>query len=175
VVKKEIPWDACDDWCTPLTGRHVRDMAIDKTPGRKHHLYKIAKGFSNLEWENIALQRENEGLKEQLDRLVRSKKRRAVPNPNRRFMAIADVLAADPDADLSSLCVLKTPSQPSPASTRALERKRVVQFEEPAADSDSQAEVEDSILPRAPVLITTTTTTTTRSGRIVKKNRRYQF
>jgi hypothetical protein len=85
-------------------------------------------------------------LREELDRLKRGKKRRAIPNPNRRFMQVAEALAAGdaiPEAGVS---------QPA-------------QEAEEISDDNDMVESEDTEPEELPIL-------RTRSGRVVKRTRR---
>jgi uncharacterized coiled-coil protein SlyX len=79
---------------TPETSCQVRDLAKHRSrPTRRKHS-KIAKGVEALEMKVAVQNARVTGLEEQVSQLRRGKKRKAVPNPNRRFMALAETLAA---------------------------------------------------------------------------------
>ncbi|KAJ3455463.1 hypothetical protein MRS44_016945 [Fusarium solani] len=61
---------------------------------RKRAASKIAKGLEAVEMKVAVQNARITGLEEQVAQLRRGKKRKAVPNPNRRFMALAEALAA---------------------------------------------------------------------------------
>jgi hypothetical protein len=78
---------------TPKTSRQVRDMAKHRSRPTRPKYSKIAKGLEALEMK-VAVQNERiAGLEEQMAQVRRGRKRKAVPNPNRRFMTIAEALA----------------------------------------------------------------------------------
>ncbi|KAI8710609.1 HTH CENPB-type domain-containing protein [Fusarium sp. LHS14.1] len=80
---------------TPKTSRQVRDLAKHRSRPTRRKYSKIAKGLGALEMK-VAIQNARiTGLEEQVSQLRRGKKRKAVPNPNRRFMALAEALAAE--------------------------------------------------------------------------------
>jgi vacuolar-type H+-ATPase subunit D/Vma8 len=55
---------------------------------------KIEKGLEALEMKVAVLNARVTGLEKQMAQVRRGKKRKAIPNPNRRFMALAEALAA---------------------------------------------------------------------------------
>ncbi|KAG6996128.1 hypothetical protein FocnCong_v014897 [Fusarium oxysporum f. sp. conglutinans] len=55
---------------------------------------RIAKGLEALEIKVAVQNARITGLEEQMAQVRRGKKRKAVPNPNRRFMALSENLAA---------------------------------------------------------------------------------
>jgi hypothetical protein len=77
---------------TPKTSWQVRDMAKYRSRPTRRKYSKIAKGLEALEMK-VAVQNERiAGLGEQRAQLRRGRKRKSIPNPNRRFMVLADVL-----------------------------------------------------------------------------------
>ncbi|KAJ2898372.1 hypothetical protein MKZ38_003963 [Zalerion maritima] len=79
---------------TPKTSRQIRDMGKSRSPSTRRKYALIAKGFEAQEIALAEKDSEIERLKEELDRLKRGRKRKAVPNPNRRFMQVGEALAA---------------------------------------------------------------------------------
>ncbi|KAF6512733.1 hypothetical protein HZS61_007539 [Fusarium oxysporum f. sp. conglutinans] len=79
---------------TPKTSRQVRDLAKHRSRPTRRKYSKIAKGLEALEMKVAVQNARITGLEEQMAQLRRGKKRKAVPNPNRRFMALAETLAA---------------------------------------------------------------------------------
>lgn len=82
---------------TPKTSRHIRDLGKNKTPKTRRRYTMIAKGFEAQEQVLVAHAAKIASLEEKVARLERGKKRKAVPNPNRRFMTLAEILATGED------------------------------------------------------------------------------
>ncbi|KAG6989434.1 Pogo transposable element with ZNF domain [Fusarium oxysporum f. sp. conglutinans] len=79
---------------TPKTSRQVRDLAKHRSRPTRRKYSKIAKGLEALEMKVAVQNARITGLEEQVSQLRRGKKSKAVPNPNRRFMALSENLAA---------------------------------------------------------------------------------
>ncbi|RKK95538.1 hypothetical protein BFJ70_g17683, partial [Fusarium oxysporum] len=79
---------------TPKTSRQVRELAKHRSRPTRWKYSKIAKGLETLEMKVAVQNARITGLEEQMAQVQRGKKRKAVPNPNRRFMALAETLAA---------------------------------------------------------------------------------
>ncbi|KAL9567425.1 hypothetical protein ACKAV7_008375 [Fusarium commune] len=79
---------------TPKTSRQVREMAKHRSRPTRRKYSKIAKGLEALEMKVAVQNARITGLEEQMAQVRRGKKRKAVPNPNRRFMALSENLAA---------------------------------------------------------------------------------
>ncbi|KAG6990319.1 hypothetical protein FOFC_02347 [Fusarium oxysporum] len=79
---------------TPKTSRQVREMAKHRSRPTRRKYSKIAKGLEALEMKVAVQNARITGLEEQTAQVRRGKKRKAVPNPNRRFMALSENLAA---------------------------------------------------------------------------------
>ncbi|KAG6989090.1 hypothetical protein FocnCong_v021212 [Fusarium oxysporum f. sp. conglutinans] len=79
---------------TPKTSRQVREMAKHRSGPTRQKYSKIANGLEALEMKVAVQNARIAGLEDQMAQLRRGKKRKAVPNPNRRFMALAETLAA---------------------------------------------------------------------------------
>ena len=111
----------------------------------------IAKGFESQEQRLAAHAVRIAGLEEKVARLTRGKKRKAIPNPNRRFMTLSEALA-------TGEAIPEAGSQAEPVNVDSdLESEEV---------SDVETE-SDEVAPESPQV-------TTRSERVIKKNRRYQ-
>ncbi|KAH7471297.1 hypothetical protein FOMA001_g13318 [Fusarium oxysporum f. sp. matthiolae] len=78
---------------TPKTNRQVREMAKHRSRPTRQKYSKVAKGLEALEMKVAVQNARITGLEEQMAQVRRGKKRKAVPNPNRRFMALAEALA----------------------------------------------------------------------------------
>jgi glycerol-3-phosphate cytidylyltransferase-like family protein len=70
----------------------VREMAKHRSRPTRRKYSKIAKGLEALEMKVAVQNARITGLEEQMAQVRRGKKRKAVPNPNRRFMALAENL-----------------------------------------------------------------------------------
>jgi hypothetical protein len=85
------PYLDSDD--TPQTSRQIRNLGLNKTPKTRRRYNVIAKGFEAQQQTVAAHTQRIASLEEELARLKRGKKRKAVPNPNRRFMTLGETLA----------------------------------------------------------------------------------
>jgi len=90
---KPAPYLGSDD--TPKTSRQIRDLSKNKTPGTRRRYAVIARGFEAQEQANAEYASRIASLEEEVARLKRGKKKRAIPNPNRRFIAPGEALALD--------------------------------------------------------------------------------
>ncbi|OBS15010.1 hypothetical protein FPOA_28835 [Fusarium poae] len=79
---------------TPKTSRHIRDMRKNKSPSTRRRYSVISKGFEAQESKIASLRSRVASLEEQVSRLSRGEKRKAVPNPNKKFMTLAEALVA---------------------------------------------------------------------------------
>ncbi|EXL90177.1 hypothetical protein FOIG_16558 [Fusarium odoratissimum NRRL 54006] len=77
---------------TPKTSRHIRDMGKNKSPSTRRRYSVISKGFEAQESKIASLSTRIASLEEEVGRLSRGKKRKAIPNPNKRFMTLAEAL-----------------------------------------------------------------------------------
>src|SRR5271157_2223515 len=81
----------------PKTSRYIRNLSLNKIPNTRRRYTVIAKGFKTQQQMLAAYTVEIASLKEELARLKRGKKRKAIPNPNRRFISLGEALAARED------------------------------------------------------------------------------
>ncbi|KAF6514081.1 hypothetical protein HZS61_006337 [Fusarium oxysporum f. sp. conglutinans] len=79
---------------TPKTSRHIRDLGKNKSPSTRRRYSVISKGFEAQESKIASLSSRVASLEEEVGRLSRGKKRKAIPNPNRKFMTLAEALVA---------------------------------------------------------------------------------
>ncbi|RYC79542.1 hypothetical protein BFJ63_vAg17578, partial [Fusarium oxysporum f. sp. narcissi] len=79
---------------TPKTSRHIRDLGKNKSPSTRSRYSLISKGFEAQESMIASLSSRVASLEEEVGRLSRGKKRKAIPNPNRKFMTLAEALVA---------------------------------------------------------------------------------
>jgi hypothetical protein len=80
---------------TPKTSRHIRDLGKNKSPSTRRRYSVISKGFEAQESKIASLSSRIASLEEEVGRLSRGKKRKAIPNPNKKFMTLAEALAAN--------------------------------------------------------------------------------
>ncbi|KAM5527306.1 transposase [Fusarium oxysporum f. sp. phaseoli] len=78
---------------TPKTSRQVREMAKNRSRPTRRKYSKISKGLEVLEIKVAVQNARIAGLEEQMAQVRRGRKRKAVPNPNRRFMTLTEALA----------------------------------------------------------------------------------
>ncbi|KAJ0131291.1 hypothetical protein HZ326_25608 [Fusarium oxysporum f. sp. albedinis] len=79
---------------TPTTSRHIRDLGKNKSPSTRRRYSVISRGFEAQESKIASLGTRIASLEEEVGRLSRGKKRKAIPNPNKRFMTLAEALVA---------------------------------------------------------------------------------
>ncbi|EGU71944.1 hypothetical protein FOXB_17547, partial [Fusarium oxysporum f. sp. conglutinans Fo5176] len=77
---------------TPKTSHHIRDLGKNKSPSTRRRYSVISRGFEAQESKTASLSTRIASLEEEVGRLSRGKKRKAVPNPNKRFMTLAEAL-----------------------------------------------------------------------------------
>ncbi|KAG6980029.1 hypothetical protein FocnCong_v009877 [Fusarium oxysporum f. sp. conglutinans] len=135
---------------TPKTSRHIRDLGKNKSPSTRRRYSVISKGFEAQESKIASLSSRVASLEEEVGRLSRGKKRKAVPNPNRKFMTLAEALVAG-DAI----------SEPNQAAEETEAVEEVIEVGGVEEDEGSNSEAEELPLAR------------TRAGRAVKRLREY--
>lgn len=139
---------------TPRKSRDVRDFGITKSPDTRHTLRKVAKAFEAQEMRILELETEIAKLKEENERIKRAKKQNPLPNPNKGFQMMRDILH-------------ETGGIPPPkVEKKKRKRKEVVvesEDEEVAPESVHDSEEEADLPPRI-----------TRRGREVKRPRRLE-
>ncbi|KAG6989101.1 Pogo transposable element with ZNF domain [Fusarium oxysporum f. sp. conglutinans] len=79
---------------TPTTSRHIRDLGKNKSPSTRRRYSVISRGFEAQESKIASLGTRIASLEKEVGRLSRGKKRKAIPNPNKRFMTLAEALVA---------------------------------------------------------------------------------
>lgn len=146
----EVPGDCSDDDALK-TGRDIMNLAgPNATAGDRRKFRKIGLAFDAKEAQlTIANQRIQE-LEAQVARLT-TKKRKAVPNPNQKFMSIEDILGKDEQAE--------------DAQNEEIEAEEEVEAEEEAEDEDDEVDDDEEVELPAEVR--------TRSGRQTKVPARY--
>ncbi|KAG6997196.1 hypothetical protein FocnCong_v015290 [Fusarium oxysporum f. sp. conglutinans] len=133
---------------TPQTSRQIRDLGLNKTPKTRRRYNVIAKGFEAQQQTVAAHTARIASLEEELARLKRGRKRKAVPNPNKRFMTLAETLAGG-----KAIAEEETQNMPVVVEGGC--------SSEPESESEavSVIEVREETIPRQ---------LTTRSGRLIK-------
>lgn len=126
-------------------------MGKDKSPWSRREFNLIAKGIEAKELEIITLRSRIASLEEEVARLTRTKKRKAIPNPNKRFMTLGEALASEEGT--------REPREPQEAA-EVEEDVPGAQESEPNEDGEDDFE-----LPTAK---------RTRTGKMVKQPQRYE-
>lgn len=80
---------------TPKTSRQIRDLGLNKTPKTRRRYNMIAKGFETQQQALMAHSMKIASLEEELARLKIGRKRKAVPNPSKWFMALNEALSSE--------------------------------------------------------------------------------
>ncbi|KAJ0130890.1 hypothetical protein HZ326_26017 [Fusarium oxysporum f. sp. albedinis] len=135
---------------TPTTSRHIRDLGKNKSPSTRRRYSVISRGFEAQESKIASLGTRIASLEEEVGRLSRGKKRKAIPNPNKRFMTLAEALVAS-DAI----------SEPNESIERADAVEDVIEVGGMEEDEMSNSEEEELTVVR------------TRAGREVRIPRKY--
>jgi len=143
------PTNEAADISTPKTSREIRDMGKERSPHTRRLLASVAKGWEAKEFEIVSLKAQIEGLEAQLEKAGRGRKRKAIPNPNKRFMNIEAVLTSG--------------EAPQEAASAEIADEVVALGAQEVGGSSS--EDEDSSEGTLPQIFT-------RSGRAVKRTRR---
>lgn len=76
----------------PVNRQFIIAMS-QENPHQKYKLRRVANEIENLQARIAFLEQENTEMKAREDAQAGTKKRRAVPNPNKRFMTIHDILS----------------------------------------------------------------------------------
>jgi hypothetical protein len=92
IFPESKPYLGSDD--SPKTSRQIRDLSKNKTPSTRRRYAVIARGFEAQEQALVEHTMRIATLEEEVARLKRGKKKRAIPNPNRRFITLSEALAA---------------------------------------------------------------------------------
>ncbi|TVY74375.1 hypothetical protein Focb16_v006188 [Fusarium oxysporum f. sp. cubense] len=135
---------------TPTTSRHIRDLGKNKSPSTRRRYSVISRGFEAQESKIASLGTRIASLEEEVGRLSRGKKRKAIPNPNKRFMTLAEALVAGGAI-----------SEPNEAIERADAVEDVIEVGGMEEDERSNSEEEELTVVR------------TRAGREVRIPRKY--
>ncbi|KAJ3453418.1 hypothetical protein MRS44_017665 [Fusarium solani] len=135
---------------TPKTSRHIRDLGKNKSPSTRRRYTVISRGFEAQESKIASLSIRIASLEEEVGRLSRGKKRKAIPNPNKRFMTLTEALVAG-----------DTISEPNEAIEGADAVEDVIKVGGMEDDERSNSEEEELAVVR------------TRAGREVKIPRKY--
>lgn len=148
---KTVPYLESDD--TPKCSRHIRDMAKNKTPSTRRRYAMIAKGFEAQQQALAEHEIRIASLEEEAARLKRGKKRKAIPNPNRRFMTLSEALAGGE-------AIPKLKKGGIEVALAETEEEEALTEEEEEETEETEISVKFPSPPRI-----------TRSGRIVKRRR----
>ena len=141
VTPEPTPYLGSDD--TPKTSCQVRDLGKNKSPSTRRRYTIIAKGFEAQEQVLAEHTTRIASLEEEVSRLKGGKKRKAIPNPNRRFISLSEALASGEEVVESNL-------------------------EEEAVESEVESEVDSEMETEAEI---EAQITTTRAGWLVKRPR----
>src|SRR5208337_259828 len=136
---------------TPTTSRQVRDIGKDRSPRSRRLLQRVSKGFEAMETLLATKEARITALKEEVERLKRGKKRKAIPNPNRRFIQVSEALAAGE-------AIPRIQQEPAQRRAQNVVEEEVVVVGEAVVLSESDPEEEPPEI-------------RTRSGRTVKRRR----
>ncbi|KAL9572016.1 hypothetical protein ACKAV7_003848 [Fusarium commune] len=120
---------------TPKTSRHIRDLGKNKSPSTRRRYSVISRGFEAQESKIASLSSRVASLEEEVGRLSRGKKRKAIPNPNRKFMTLAEALV-----------VGNTISEPDQAAEEIEAVEDVIEVGGVEEDEGSNSEAEELLV-----------------------------
>jgi hypothetical protein len=84
-----------DSEVTPKTSRDVRDYGKNKSPSTRRRYNTISKGYAKLEFELASKNDKIAALEAEVARLPKTRKRKAIPNPNKKFILLSKALASN--------------------------------------------------------------------------------
>ena len=91
-----------DPESTPKTAWNIRQLGLEAAPAARRLFQQASKAFEHQEMDLVAAYNRIECLEAQLEKSLRGKTRKAIPNPNRRFMRLAGHPDEEPEADIST-------------------------------------------------------------------------
>jgi hypothetical protein len=80
---------------TLKTSRQIRDFGKKKSPTTHRHYNTIAKGYSNLESELATKIDRIAAVEAEVAKLIKTRKRKAIPNPNKSFVLLSEALSSN--------------------------------------------------------------------------------
>jgi hypothetical protein len=84
-----------DSEVIPKTSRNVRDYGKNKSPSTRRRYNTISKGYAKLEFELASKNDKIAAFEAEVARLSKTRKRKAIPNPNKRFILLSEALASN--------------------------------------------------------------------------------
>lgn len=139
---------------------YIMGLADPQDHAQRLTARKIATEFDSLRARIALLERENTGLQMKVKELTKTKKKRPVPNPNKRFIAIAEIgQSGGFIEDLEE-------ERPAPKRRKKEPEIIVVDKSEEEMVETSEDEEDDEVVEVQPEI-------RTRSGRTVVQNSRY--
>jgi hypothetical protein len=135
---------------TPKTSRHIRDLGENKSPSARRRYSVISEGFEAQESKIASLSARVTSLEEEVGRLSRGKTRKAIPNPNKKFMKLTEALV-----------VGNTISEPDQTAEESEAVEDVIEVRGVEEDEGSNSKAEELLVVR------------THAGRAIKRPREY--
>jgi len=94
------------DPLTPSTSRHLHRLSNPNAGNLKRTFRKISKAFEDKEMELVLKDQKIQQLEAMLE-LKAPKKRKKIPNPNKRFMQLSNILGSGQSLEQSDLVILE--------------------------------------------------------------------
>jgi uncharacterized small protein (DUF1192 family) len=112
------------------------DYGKNKSPSirRRHHI--IAKGYENLEFELATKNDRIAALEAEVARLQKTRKRKAIPNPNKRFILLSEALASNEPIPEDGKPI-EAPGVEEEDSEEVIEDEIIVEVDESAEESEA--------------------------------------
>ncbi|KAF3768215.1 Crypt2 [Cryphonectria parasitica EP155] len=90
-----------DEKYEPISHGFITAIGRDRSYNERSKLRRVANHLEDLQAEVILLRQQNASLKAQNEAISKTRKRKKIPNPNKRFMTISEALAAGEEANLA--------------------------------------------------------------------------
>jgi hypothetical protein len=84
-----------DSKVTSKTSRDVRDYGKNKSPSNRRRYNTISKGYAKLEFKLVSKNDKIAALETEVARLSKTRKRKTIPNSNKRFILLSKALASN--------------------------------------------------------------------------------
>jgi hypothetical protein len=129
--REMTPETGYDLEATLKNSRQIRGYGKGKSPTTRRYYNTIAKGYEALEFELATKNDKIAALEVEVAGLTKTRKQRAIPNPNKKFMLMGEAIAA---------------GQPNAENGNPMNQPVVdEEGEEPGIDDDDDDESEDEI------------------------------
>lgn len=139
----------------PVDRQFIITMSKEN-PQQRYKFRRLAEELDTLQAKIVFLEQEKAELRAREEAQVGTKKRKAIPNPNKKFMSIHDILSKGGCVEDMEEGITPIDQQEEPADTIVVEEEEDIYG---VSDAEQEADIEEDV----PVEVRT------RSGRAVRK------